>query len=178
VPPTFRVPQGYALERLDPEHHLRTGFACGKDALDSYLRTQAAQQQSRYLSATHVLIHSDSALEAERHVLGYVTLVSTEIPLLGSPASLKKSTNKPQLPVLLLARMASDQQHRGKRLGESLLQFAIFSAWEMNQNSGCVALIVDSKDLDAKQFYLKYGFEVFPEQSMRLFIGMSTIEKL
>ncbi|MGC2270527.1 MAG: hypothetical protein WA539_00975, partial [Candidatus Sulfotelmatobacter sp.] len=41
-----------------------------------------------------------------------------------------------------------------------------------------IAEVVDAKDEDAKQFYLKYGFASMPENDMRLFLPMATIDKL
>jgi len=39
-------------------------------------------------------------------------------------------------------------------------------------------LIIDAKDDEAKNFYLKYGFLAMPDRPMRLFMAMATIEKL
>ncbi len=74
--------------------------------------------------------------------------------------------------------MATDTAHKGKRVGECLLKLALAKAWEMKQNSGCVAVFVDAKDNDSKAFYVKYGFIPLPEQTMRLFLEMAVIEKL
>lgn len=178
MPPTVVIPVSYGLERLDTARHSRENFSCGKEDLDTYLRTQASQSQARYLSATYVLIPTAPADATVYPIAGYVTLVSSEIPLQACPPKLKKVTNKSSLPILLLARMATDVQHKGRRIGECLLMHALSKAWEMKENSGCVAVFVDAKDNDAKSFYTKYGFVPLPENSMRLFLEMALIEKL
>lgn len=167
------VPDGYAFTRLDASQHVRENFSCGKPALDEFLRTQASQAQGKFLSATHVLVpaHETSA------IVGYVTLVSASVPLADCPPSLKRISNRPQLPALLLARMAVDSAHKGKGLGEYLLKHALIRAWQMNVASGCLLLIVDAKDEESKGFYVKYGFTPFPENQLRLFLPMRTIEE-
>ena len=43
---------------LDKAVHDRTAFSCGAPALDDFLKTKAAQHQSRRLSRTFVLTDS------------------------------------------------------------------------------------------------------------------------
>jgi predicted GNAT family N-acyltransferase len=178
VPPGITVPDGYAFDRLDAAHHCREHFSCGKEPLDTFLRTQAAQAQGKNLSATHVVVRTEANDAGLYPIAGYVTLVSTEIPIADCPPALKKVTNKARLPILLLARMATDTAHKGKRIGEFLLKFALVKAQEMKQSSGCVATFVDAKDNDSKNFYVKYGFIPLPENSMRLYLEMAVIERL
>jgi hypothetical protein len=178
VPLAISIPNGYALERLDTSRHSRENFSCGKPELDVFLRTQASQAQSKYLSATHAVIRTEMTSEGLYPIAGYVTLVSSEIPLSECPPAFKKVTNRERLPILLLARMASDLAYKGNRIGECLLKFALIKALEMNQNSGCAALFMDAKDEDSKAFYLKYDFTPLLDRPMRLFLPVAKIEKL
>ncbi|MGC2271838.1 MAG: hypothetical protein WA555_00935, partial [Candidatus Sulfotelmatobacter sp.] len=161
--PTIVVPDGYLLERLDTARHSRKEFSSGKEALDTFLRTQASQAQGKYASATHVLIENvDTAGECP--IVGYVTLVSSEIPLLEVPPSIKRISNKNRLPALLLAKMGVDAGHKGKRLGECLLKHALVAAWQMNQNSGCLVVIVASviTSKAANSYHFKTGQPDWP----------------
>jgi predicted GNAT family N-acyltransferase len=178
--PKLAIPDGYSLERLDTARHSRAEFSCGKPPLDEFLRTQASQAQGKYVSSTHVLVVANQKVAEGKliPIVGYLTMVSAEIPLTEIPASLKMVTNKIRLPALLLARMAVDTAHKGKDLGEFLLKRAFLAAHEMNQASGCFTLFVDAKDQDSKSFYIKYGFTPFADQPMRLFFPMFKIEKL
>lgn len=179
MPPEVVVPDGYSLERLDTGRHSRNEFGCGKDVLDTFLRTQASQAQGKYASATHVLIQTDVlTASGMRPVVGYVTLVSSEIPLSDCPPSIRRISDKPKLPALLLARMGVDSAHQGRGLGVCLVKHALVAAWNMNQAAGCLLVLVDAKDDDARRFYLKYGFTAMPDRPSRLFIPMKVIEKL
>ena len=180
MPPQIVIPDGYVLERLDTSRHERNSFSCGKDPLDQYLRTQAAQAQEKGFSNTHVLIETvDHLPEGEKHpIAAYVTLVGSEIPLADCPPKLKRLSTKPRLPAMLLSRMARDLRHKGKRLGDALITIALTKAWEMKQVMGCFLVAVDAKDNEAKDVYIKYGFMALPEKPMRLVLPMSVIEKL
>jgi len=84
----------------------------------------------------------------------------------------------PNLPILLLGRMAVDHRYKGNRLGEFLLKYALTLAVEISDRSGCLAVVVDAKDDEAKNFYLRYGFLELPERKMTLLLPMQTIKKL
>jgi hypothetical protein len=176
VPP----PKGYVLTRLDTNVQKRDNFSCGKPELDTFLRTQAAQAQDKSLSVTHVLIEVGDPPDNGLHpIVGYVTLVSSDLPLVECPKwVMKKITNKPTLPALLIAKMGVDTAHKGKRLGEYLLTYSLGMAFELHQTVGLFAVFVDAKDNESRDFYLKYNFVQLPEKSLRLFLPMSQVEKL
>lgn len=171
-------PAGYTLERLDTAVHERTTFSCGVPALDRYLLSQAGQDQNKHTAACHVLVEATTAGLTQRPVVGFVSLANAELPLTNAPPSLKKITKQPRLPALILARMAVDRQHKGQGLGEFLLKYALKSACEISEVSGCAAVLVDAKDEGVKSFYVKYGFEPLPELPLRLFIPVATVKKL
>jgi GNAT superfamily N-acetyltransferase len=167
-------PEGCLIVRLDTLIHDRDSFSCGVVALDEYLRTQASQVQNKNLSSTHVL----TLQEEPRTVVGYVSLVTAEIPLVECPPAIRKLTNHPRIPVLLLARMAVGSNRQGQGLGEFLLKFALKCAWEINQMSGCYAVIVDAKNENVKNFYLKYGFAALLDNPLRLYLPVATLGNL
>jgi hypothetical protein len=45
-------------------------------------------------------------------------------------------------------------------------------------NPPAIAVVVDAKSDQARDFYLHYGFHPFPGHSHRLFIMMETIEQM
>jgi GNAT superfamily N-acetyltransferase len=165
----LQPPDGYTIERLDAELHERERFLCGNNDLDEYLRTQANQKQSRMLAGTHVLLETAAHAEGKRPVVGFLTLATVSIPLAECPEAFRKITNRHELTVMLLARMAVDSNHKGKGLGKFLVQYAFDSAVRQAEISGCPAIIVDAKD-EALTFYPKYGFVSLPDDPKRMFI--------
>ena len=178
MPNTLGPPEGYLIERLDTAIHYRNNFSCGTPALDEFIRAQASQAQNKYLSSTHVLTGSSLPPQGEvRTVVVYVSLVTSDLPLIECPDKIKKLTNHPRIPVLLLARMGVDSSHQKNGLGEFLLKFALECAWKINQLSGCYAVVVDAKDEKIKRFYSKYGFTELLDNPLRLYLPVATIDE-
>lgn len=169
---TLDVPTGYSIARLDPTIHARSGFSCGVAQLDGFLHAQASQDQNKNLSKSFVLVRDGSSA-----VVGYVSLVNKEIPLADAPEALRK-TRYPALPAILLARMAVDVRHQGRGLGGFLVKYALHTSWEVSQLSGCCAVLVDAKNEKLKDFYRKYGFQEFREAPLRLYVPMSSLQRI
>lgn len=166
-------PSGYLFERLDSTKHSRENFSCGEPDLDSFLQKQASQSQGKSISATHVLL---AAGDEANHIIGFITLVTANMPLSQWP--MKKPTNKPEMPAILIARMAVDSRYQNAKLGRFLLLSAFNFASQVDQISGCHVIIVDAKNDKAREFYIKHGFEPLPTNEQRLIMPLSKAKKL
>lgn len=168
---TIKTPRvEYKIEPLKSQHD-RAAFSCGVPALDMYLRRQARQDLERKLAAVFVLT-SDS-----RTINGFYTLSAHAILSTDLPENQAKKLPRFPLPVTLLGRMGVSQNLQGQRLGEFLLMHALERAWIGSQQVASWAVVVDAK-AGAREFYLKHDFVPFPSQPDRLFLPMTTIEKL
>lgn len=166
--------EDFIVELLTPRHH-RQAFDCGVPALNSYLQKQARQDMERRATTAYVLV-STSEPDA---VAGYYTLAATALRLTDLPdATIRKLPRYPLLPATLLGRLAVSLAHQGKRLGEYLLLDALKRSVAASQRVASAAVVVDAKDAGAVRFYLPYGFIPFPDQPLRLFIAMKTLEQL
>jgi predicted GNAT family N-acyltransferase len=159
----------YKIEPLK-SHHDRTGFCCGVPALDTYLQRQARQDLERKLAAVFVLTSG-------KRISGFYTLSAHSILAADLPEGHAKKLPRFPLPVTLLGRMSVSQDLQGQRLGEFLLMHALERAWIGSQQVASWAVVVDAKS-GARDFYLKYDFVPLPSQPDRLFLPMTTIEKL
>jgi predicted GNAT family N-acyltransferase len=143
------------------------------DALDSYLRRQAAQDGRKHASVTFVLT-SDG-----RTIAGYYTLSQFSIRLSSLPDDVARRLPRyPDIPATLLGRFAVSLSFQGKGLGEFLLMDALKRSLEAAKEIASVAVVVDAKDDSAKSFYKRYGFAELPEASKRLFLPIATIGQL
>ena len=130
-----------AVEPLGRQHD-RAAFSCGTEALDRYLKQQARQDADKRAAAPFVAVRPP-----QPRVLGYYTLSASVVAVDALPADLvKKLPRYPQLPVTLLGRMAVDQRHKGKGLGECLLMDALHRGLEHAADIAAMAAIVDAKD--------------------------------
>src|SRR6266545_5962203 len=163
----------YLIEPLD-KHHDRAAFACGSEPLDRYLRHQASQDVRRRLAAVFVLRTVASPL-----VLGYYTLSMSAIEPTSLPSELTRRLPRyPVLPAALIGRLAVDQRYRGQRNGERLLLDALYRCLRISAEMATMAVLVDAKDGQTRQFYERYGFQRFADRGYRLFLPMKTIERL
>jgi GNAT superfamily N-acetyltransferase len=161
--------------RVEPlnDRHNRSGFTCGVDALDRYLREQAGQDLRRRLSAVFVLCE-----DAHDDVLGFYTLSASQVEPHSLPAAMAKKLPRRPLPAILIGRLAADLRHRGRGLGGTLLVNALTRAVDASREVGAMLVIVDAKDDRARAFYEHYGFQRFVDEPYGLFLPMVDAERI
>lgn len=163
----------YSIQPLG-RHHDRAAFSCGREVLDQYLKKQASQDARRYYAAPFVLVE-----EGGKDVLGYYTLSSFGVNLEELPEEMtKKLPHYPMVPATLLGRLAVDENHHGKGLGELLLMDALHRSLTQADVIGSVAVVVEAMDKKAFEFYKIFEFLPFADRKDRLFMPMNTILKL
>jgi predicted GNAT family N-acyltransferase len=162
------------ISLLDSRQHIRAGFCCGETSLDTYLHQQASQDLKRRVSTIFVL-----TAQPEMIVLGYYTLSSYTIQTTALEQKLaQRLPPYPALPATLLGRLAVDRRHSGNGWGELLLIDALKRSLGASQQVASLAVIVDALNERVVNFYQKYGFIVFRQEPLKLYLPMKSIEKL
>lgn len=162
------------LEPLDSRRHIRSNFYCGKDSLDNYIRKQASQDLKRRVSTVFVLID-----EPEFEVLAYYTLSTYTVDITVLDQDFAKGLPRyPLLPATLLGRLAVDNRQKGKRFGELMLVDALKKALNASTQVASLAVIAEALDDSACNFYIKYGFQQFRQNPLKLYLPMKTVEEL
>jgi len=155
-----------AIQPLDSSKHDRQAFACGVEALDAYLKTQATQDVSRGLSSVYV------ATPDSKTIAGYYSLSQYGIQCADLPENYaRKFPSKMKLPATLLGRLATSINFRGQGVGEYLLIEAIAQFCVIAEQIASTMLVVDAKNENATGFYARYGFVAITEpHSGRMFL--------
>ena len=167
------MPQSFRIEAL-AKHHNRTGFACGVEPLDRYLRQQARQDADKHIAAPFVLLDPPSP-----QVLGYYTLSACVVAVTDIAPELAKSLPRyPQLPVTLLGRLAVDQRCKGQGMGEFLLLDALQRSLSHAADVAAMAMVVDAKDAGAAAFYAHFDFRPLQYLPQRLYLPIGMVAKL
>ena len=157
--------EGVIIEPLSQGHD-RTGFCCGVEALDQYLRERATQDTRRRLSNCFV------ALGPAGEIAAYYTFAATGIPLTElAPEVTRRLPRYPTIPAGLIGRLAVDRRFGGQGLGSALIVDAFTRA--MRAEPAIFALVVDAKDAAALRFYQHLGFRRFATHPMRLYLPIS-----
>jgi len=171
--PRAKPDRVYRIEALGKQHN-RSGFSCGKAALDEYLLVQAGQDVRKHVAAVFVLCEG-----AGDRVCGYYTLSAVTVDVGVWPEDIaKKLPRYPMVPATLLGRLAIDQAFQGKGAGEYLLMDALHRSLQASREVASVAVVVDAKDDQAAGFYQHYDFVPLSGPPNRLFLPMGTIDKL
>lgn len=165
---------------LDKATHDRVSFDCGELELNTFIQTQAAKHMEVGVSRTMLLPASVPLPDGKYPICAFYTIAPSSISRETLPEALAKKLPRYPVPVFLLAQLAVHSEYHGKGLGKITLIKALEYLWEVNAHIKAYAVVVDCLNNDAKQFYLKYGFEVLCEYNgrTRLFISMKTVEQL
>lgn len=156
------------IEKLSSRHD-RRGFDCGSEALDAYLKHYSGQHERKGMGRTYVAVD-----EGEARILGYYTISSGAVAFDTVP---EKLPHHP-IPVALIGRLAVDDGARGRGVGETLLIHALRSAQQVSEIVGLYAVVVDALNQQAKNFYIKYGFNELSDDHLHLYLPMKTIKQL
>ncbi len=163
------------FERLGEQHRgLRRNFDCGQAELNQYLAERARKEANQGLTAVHVLYDP-----ARNQIAGYYTLSSFSVRLTDLPDELTKRLPRyPDLPAVLIGRLAADSRYQGQGLGKMLMMAALAKAQEQSTVVGTFLVVVDAKNDKITEFYAKFGFRPFAAHQQRLFLPTSAIPSL
>ncbi len=156
-----------APELLTREHEV-SGFGCGKPPLNQYLKKYALLNQQNEVSRAYVATRG-------LRVVGYYTLTFGSVSHEEATAKIKAELPQYPIPIILLARLAVDQKEAGKGLGKGLLKDALLRTVQAADIAGLRATLTHAKDEQAKQFYIRYGFDESPIQPLTLMLSIMDI---
>jgi len=145
--------------------HDRQRFDCGRSELNDWLRNVARQHQDKGLSKTFVAILENQPTQ----ICAYYALTLTEVDTQSLTEQRRKKLPR-MIPGVRLGRLAVDSRYQAKRLGELLLMDSIERVRRITEHAGVVGLFVDAIDAQVAQFYARYGFEVFVDEPLKLFL--------
>lgn len=163
----------HLTEALSPKH-IKSGFSCGNEILDTYLQKQSNQDVKRKLSVCFVIPEKET-----NNIKAYYTLSNNSIPLEFIPKQIQKKLPESYktIPVTLIGRLAVDNKFQKQVIGKLLLVDALKRSFEISKTIGSIAVVVDPIDQNADSFYIKYGFIKLPD-SGKMFLPMKTIYQL
>ena len=145
--------------------HDRSRFNSGSEPLDRYLKQTASQDGKRHLASCYV------AIDDSGDICGYYTLSATSVQVESlDDIARRKLPRYPDIPAILLGRMAVAKSAQGKGMGGVLVADAILRC----RTSGIAAyvIVVDAKDQSAAEFYDKLGFTGLVDKPLRLFFRL------
>lgn len=160
-------PEEIRIEIIQKDHHLDSFHSYEQELVD-FLRDDALENQQQNLSVTFLWLY-------RQQLVAYITLLTDKITLEGDLREYfkEKGIHYQSLPALKIGRLCVDDRFRRRGLGRLMIQFAVHTAKEINQEkAGCRFITVDAKrnpqpELDSAYFYRKLRFKNLEEQSTK-----------
>lgn len=149
-------------------HHDIDGFSCGVVSLDDWLRRRARGNQASGASRTFVVCEG-------KRVIAYYALASSSVAAVAVTTRFRRNMPDP-VPVVVLARLAIDQEYHGKGMGRALVKDASLRVIGASELMGIRGLIVHAISEDAKAFYASLGFSESPTNPMTLMVSLDDLK--
>lgn len=161
-------------QKLNKTLHFVATFDSEEPSLNDYLKTLASQHADKDISSTFVLPAETGSEIRGFYTLSLAMLVGEQ---LSEATRRAHKLPKHELPAILLGRLAVDRRHQGRGWGGILLMDAMLRASRIADAAGAVALLTDSLNDGAAEFYRHYGFEALPSQPTRLILPMKVVRQ-
>jgi predicted N-acetyltransferase YhbS len=162
---------GISAPELLTESHNISNFNCSVQQLNDWLKKKSLRNQRR--NNTRVYVVSDKSTE---QVVGYYAIAMGSVQRESAISSLKRNSPNP-IPMVVLARLAVDNNYHNCGIGAGLLKDCVLRSVQAMDVVGGAGILVHAIDEDAKRFYQKFGFSGSPIDSMTLLARTSDIVK-
>lgn len=144
------------------EGHDTDAFDCGDSILNEWLQRTALNNELNGGSRTFVVCDNNK-------VIGFYTLATGAVERSHTPGKVRRNMPDP-IPVIVLGRLATDQDYQKKGIGQGMLKDALLRVMGVAESVGAKAVMVHAISDRAKQFYQRCGFYASPTNNMTLFI--------
>ena len=151
----------------EPLHagHILTPFCCGIDSMEHWLKQRAMKNQVTGASRTFVCCD-------DAKVMAYYSLASSAVTTNTAPGRFRRNMPDP-IPVVVLGRLAVDRSLHGKGVGRALVRDAGLRVIQVAETIGIRGMLVHALSDEARDFYLRVGFEPSPMDPMMLMVTLA-----
>lgn len=154
----------------EPLHagHILASFCCGVDSMDNWLKQRAMKNQATGASRTFVCCDSDLK------VMAYYSLASCAVTMNTAPGRFRRNMPDP-IPVVVVGRLAVDRSLHGQGVGRALVRDAGLRIIHVAETIGIRGMLVHALSDEAREFYLRVGFELSPMDPMMLMVTLGDL---
>jgi len=132
--------------------------------MDNWLKQRAMKNQLSGASRTFVCCD-------DANVMAYYSLASSAVVTNNAPGRFRRNMPDP-IPVVVLGRLAVDKSLHGQGLGRALIRDAGLRVIQVAEIIGIRGMLVHALSDEAREFYLRVGFEPSPMDPMMLMVTL------
>ncbi len=159
----------FAPPVLLTQAHDNSLFDSGEPVLDDWLRQRAWSNLQLAASRTYVVCPAGSM-----RISGYFAISMGQILGTEAAGSIRRNM-PPQIPSMLLGRLAIDREWQGKGLGRALLNDIVRRA--LRSDAAVRLIIVHAISPVAEGFYLRHGFTRLPVETPTYALDLVKLKK-
>lgn len=148
---------------LSQRHDLSVFRNGRQPSLDDWLKTRARLSEG-WSARTYIV----TPAQEPNCAIGYHCLCTAMIERAQLPSAKLRRDMPDPLPMMLIGRLAIDQNWQKRGLGSALLVDAIRRCVAASQIIGARGIIAHAIDNDAENFYQRHGFLVTPVERLML----------
>jgi GNAT superfamily N-acetyltransferase len=151
------------------EEHVLAGFDSGESSLDEWLVQRAKPNQAAGFSRTYVVAEDGRVVAF--HAVSSFTIFRADA------TGRARRQSPPQIPAVLLGRLAVDWHFQGHGFGAALLRHAMELTVVAADTVGIRLLVVNARDEEAARFYRRFGLEPSPTNPLDLMITVNDLRE-
>ena len=164
------------IENWEPGRHDHSGFDCGVDRLNYFLKLSAKTRQKDDMSRVYVAVEP-----GETKILGYHAINVGTMNVAELARRPRGTPSRGEIRVLFLGQVAVDQMAQGLGVGCLLMHHVFEKACVIADEAGCHAVMSDG-DPEAfvrrKGWYEEFGFQSFASNEARMFMTIEQVRQI
>lgn len=154
------------LERSD----IRDGFDSGSRELDEWINRYALQDQRANSATTYVTC-------VKKLVVGFYSITVGAVAKGSAPTAIARSA-PPEVPCILISRLAVDRSWQRQGVGAGLLRDALERSALLSNAVAARAVMIHARDSEARSFFMgQLDFQPSPLDDLQLMISMRDVQE-
>jgi len=154
-------------EELNRDHDV-SGFCCGRESLDDWLKNRALKSNMAGDSRVFVICNRSG------EVVGYYAVSAGSVRRHDAVGKTKRNAPDP-IPMALIGRLAVRVDLQGHGVGPALLRDAVLRISQASEHIGVKGVLVHALDEEAARFYARMGFRPSTASDRHLMISLKDI---
>ena len=150
-------PEELSYQILTAQHDL-SSFDCSLQdelGLNEFIHKEALQFQHEKMGITYLFFH-------RKNNVGFATLAMSQIEIKQTKIKLPFKTTITDYPALIIGRLATDNNYRGRNAGENICLWCLSKGKQLANQIGCKLIITCTND-QKHTFYVCCGLDMVPK---------------